>query len=114
MICPECKSEYRQGFLTCADCGVELVPKLPEVSVASKEHGEPPEYASFVTLLETFDPSYLAFLQSMLQGDGIDYYVLGEDAHWSYMPAPKIIRVREEQAARALELLEELENGSSE
>ncbi len=25
MICPKCKSEYREGFTFCADCNVELV-----------------------------------------------------------------------------------------
>src|ERR1700688_1634238 len=29
MICPDCKSEYRQGFTRCADCDVELVEVLP-------------------------------------------------------------------------------------
>ena len=25
MICPECSTEYRDGFYTCSDCGVALV-----------------------------------------------------------------------------------------
>jgi hypothetical protein len=25
MICPNCESEYREGFLRCADCNVDLV-----------------------------------------------------------------------------------------
>jgi hypothetical protein len=29
MFCPVCKAEYRQGFTTCADCEVALVPALP-------------------------------------------------------------------------------------
>ena len=28
MFCPECEAEYREGFTTCADCDVALVPKL--------------------------------------------------------------------------------------
>ena len=28
--CPKCKSEYREGFRACADCGCELVETLPE------------------------------------------------------------------------------------
>lgn len=28
MFCPECETEYREGFTTCADCGVALVAEL--------------------------------------------------------------------------------------
>ena len=28
MFCPECETEYREGFTTCADCGVVLVAEL--------------------------------------------------------------------------------------
>lgn len=30
MFCPQCKSEYRQGFTRCADCDVELAEKPAE------------------------------------------------------------------------------------
>ena len=29
MFCPQCKSEYREGFYTCVDCEVPLVHELP-------------------------------------------------------------------------------------
>lgn len=36
--CPKCKSEYREGFTVCADCGTELVAEEPvEESVLEKE-----------------------------------------------------------------------------
>ena len=32
MFCPVCKSEYREGFTKCSDCGAELVNRLPDAS----------------------------------------------------------------------------------
>lgn len=40
MFCPLCKSEYRQGFLTCANCSVPLVAELP---LEEPARGEAPE-----------------------------------------------------------------------
>jgi len=34
MICPECETEYRDGFIQCADCGVALVETLESPNVA--------------------------------------------------------------------------------
>lgn len=30
--CPKCKNEYKEGILTCADCGCELVPSLDDAN----------------------------------------------------------------------------------
>lgn len=35
MICPQCASEYREGFTVCADCQVALIPALPSAAEAS-------------------------------------------------------------------------------
>lgn len=40
--CPKCKTEYREGFRVCADCGSELVEKLAE-ETADEEFDEPAE-----------------------------------------------------------------------
>jgi len=50
MICPMCNTEYRHGFVTCADCHVPLVEK-PKAS-----HPEEPNKAEFYTgeLVEVF------------------------------------------------------------
>jgi hypothetical protein len=40
MFCPECKAEYRQGFIRCSDCDVDLVYEL-----AGEAPGAPPNIA---------------------------------------------------------------------
>ena len=43
MICPQCNAEYREGFLRCADCGLDLVRATPGALMASKKgHDEVP------------------------------------------------------------------------
>ena len=110
MICPECKSEYRQGFLTCADCGTELVLALPEDEPADDgEH----DYVEYEDLMRLLDPSYVAFIRSVLTAEGFDYYVLGE--HTSYLfslPVEQIIRVRADQIERAREILDDIESNT--
>lgn len=44
--CPVCKSEYREGFTTCGECKVDLVPEEP------KEKEETLDYSSVVDLGE--------------------------------------------------------------
>lgn len=51
MICPQCRSEYRTGFVRCASCDVDLV---SEVSLADLETESPlaPSRARIDTALE--------------------------------------------------------------
>ncbi len=37
MICPECRAEYRESFVRCADCGVALVHSTPGALVAPEQ-----------------------------------------------------------------------------
>jgi hypothetical protein len=37
MYCPKCRTEYRKGFYTCADCEIPLVTELPPELPASQE-----------------------------------------------------------------------------
>jgi hypothetical protein len=43
MICPQCNAEYREGFVRCTDCGVQLVHPLSGALVApSRAQDESP------------------------------------------------------------------------
>jgi hypothetical protein len=37
-FCPTCRSEYRPGIKTCADCGTQLVDELPEQATHRPDH----------------------------------------------------------------------------
>ncbi len=73
MICPECGSEYREGFFQCVDCEIPLVEGTAEDLVH-----EPPPELELVTVMETGDPALLAFAESLLVEAQIPYTKRGE------------------------------------
>ena len=118
MICPECKSEFVDGILTCSDCKVELVPRLaPEAphtehGHATQEVESPGGGSEFVEVMRTIDQGFASFVESVFGGEEIKYYVLGKHSNIPLMaPAPLIFRVREDQAHDALALLNAIEQG---
>lgn len=70
MFCPTCRSEFRPGIATCADCGVALVDRLPD----SGHEG----LGDLVPLRRVWQPDLLPVLMSVLEGEGIPYVVQGE------------------------------------
>ncbi|MBT0654096.1 hypothetical protein [Geomobilimonas luticola] len=56
MICPLCKTEYREGYYTCADCSVPLVEK-PEENQPKKNQKEEFYEGEFVEVFQTTDQS---------------------------------------------------------
>lgn len=105
MFCPECGTEYREGFTACADCKVDLVDEPPP----------PPSSGELVTVLETHDRGLILVAKSILEGADIpclagneqlqDWFGFGRiGAGYNIMMGPVRIRVpREyEETARAL------------
>jgi len=99
MFCPQCRTEYREGFDTCTDCGVSLVSELPpEVA---------PEYLEFEEILISLSGSDIAMIKSLLESEGITYYFRGESAY-SFAP-PTRLMVQKDRAVEAREILKGLE-----
>jgi len=71
MICPECRAEYREGFETCADCGVLLVDSLPEAE----------DLGDLVPLRQIWQPDLLPVIISLLESHGIPHRMQGEYIH---------------------------------
>jgi hypothetical protein len=100
MFCPECRAEYREGFTVCADCNVALVDDLaPE-----------PEFIDYKEVLGTYNPADVAFLKSLLESEGIQYFFKGENfMHLRPLADPVRLLVRTDQVDEAVELLKNVE-----
>ncbi len=108
MFCPQCRTEYREGFDTCTDCGVSLVSELPP---------EPtPECLEFEQILIALSASDRAMIKSILDGEGIAYYFQNES---QYSFDITRLMFRKDQAGEArgildgLKLSEPLTSGGS-
>jgi hypothetical protein len=126
MHCPDCLTEYRDGFVQCADCGTDLKPGPPPEPPKRKSQEHEVELA---TVFETFDQFALKLAKASLEDAGIPYIVNGGDrAFYPGMPLPSTgffgnasrltplathpftIQVERESQQEAEELLEPLRN----
>jgi hypothetical protein len=103
MFCPKCKTEYRDGFYKCADCGADLV---------AERSPEPIKKVSYVDLVEvysTYQQSDIAFIKSVLDGEEITYYFEGENSNLIVGGgAYARLLVKSDDVPRAREILQEL------
>lgn len=102
MYCPQCNAEYVEGVTQCADCEVELVaePSSAEDQLA---------YVDYKQVLATYNPGDVAFLKSVLDSRGIEYYFDGEDFLYSTpMVQPAQLLVRPDDFERTIELIKPL------
>lgn len=112
-------AEYRLGFSQCSDCGATLTETRPDW-----EEGDPAiVYEEFVPVLELRGPAMISFAKSLLQSEGIRYFVKGERvqdliAYGSFGPGfnpitgPPILFVEPSRADEAKELLAAIEHDS--
>jgi hypothetical protein len=116
MYCPQCLTEYRDGFYECADCRVPLTPGLPPQLVPDSPNDGDLE---LVTVLETDDRYGLSLATAALEDAGIEYLVVGGTARFSagiprvfgsgqsgFYNCPCRIQVAAEFEAKARDLLE--------
>ncbi len=102
MFCPECRTEYREGFTVCADCHVNLVDSIPPLP--------DPEFVDFKEVLGTYNPADVVFLKSLLESEGIQYFFKGEHfMHMRPLADPARLMVRADQVNDAIELLKDVE-----
>lgn len=116
MFCPVCGGEYIKGITVCSTCNVALVHEPPIE--------EPPEFLKLVTVYETGDPALIAFIKSILESEGIRYFMKGEGLQDlfalgrlgpGFNPAvgPVEIQVDEKDVEKANSILSDLEQAES-
>lgn len=102
MYCPKCKSEYRPELNTCSDCHIELVHELPDDPIL--------EFVNYEELIFTYNPGDSALLKSLLDAEGIQYFIQGETfAPYYYHALPICFYVRKDQASEAREIIKDLD-----
>ncbi len=71
MFCPQCKSEYKEGYTLCAECNVSLVSDLEErpEPASSLELGS----GDLVSVLTTLDTAFVSDVVILLEEQGIPY-----------------------------------------
>src|SRR5258708_37906656 len=110
MYCHTSQHEFSSDVIVCPACGVGTVYRLPGP--------EPTPDAELVSIMATGDAGLIAVAKSLLEGEEIDYFVRGEGLQdlfglgratgFSFAMGPAEFWVREDDAARARELLKGL------
>ena len=111
MLCPSCGASFSEPLTECPECGVEL---------SETRLGPPPDPTiQFASVFTTGDPGVIAVAKSLLDAEGIEYLVRAEGlqdlfgwgrlgAGYTILAGPAEFVVREDDAARARELLADL------
>ena len=100
MFCPKCRAEYREGFLECSDCDVDLVEKLERQ----------PKMPGFVRLATIFREGNIAVIKASFDKTEIEYYFEGEQSHrLAPVPLGARLMVREDCRKEAESILKDLE-----
>ena len=112
MFCPQCKAEYRPGFIRCSDCGTQLVDRLADEqtdSIDSRNLGPP----DFVVVTTVHDPMQEGQICSFLQANGIPAQPKGEALRKVYGTGIGFVQilVPRELADAARDLLDKADRG---
>jgi hypothetical protein len=101
MFCPNCHAEYRQGFIRCADCEVELVAELPNAAMVPRGRSEPDEAGGvnenpedpFCEFWKGEDPRIHAEICELLDQEGVPHKTVRREDHLFHLSAKSAFRI---------------------
>lgn len=100
MYCPQCRTEYREGFDVCADCKIKLVEELPP---------EPdPEFIEYEQVMQTYNPADIAIIKSILDAEEVTYYFKGDYLALRPIGDAARLMVDRQQVEKVKELIKDL------
>ncbi len=107
MFCPNCKAEYMEGILRCAECDVDLVFELPA------EPDQIPEYVDWVNIISFADKYEADLAQGLLEANDIEAVTLSDDCGSVYPSMTYVhgirLMVKNEDVELAKEVLTDAE-----
>ncbi len=118
MFCPQCGTEYGEGFIECPDCHVPLADYLSDPETApdtAEDPGEPAGEADLDVLIRTGyrDPVAIGLVKSLFQEAGIPYFSMDQSTAARQESGNVIgwwsVRVPREREAEAREILQSVE-----
>ncbi len=110
MFCPNCKAEYIEGIVECADCHVSLVYELPDEKEEARLREADDANANYVRVMTLMNLSDILLIQSIFDSENIHYRLSGWNFFLNRLAAEEVVLlVREDQVEDALNLVQGLE-----
>ncbi len=101
MYCPQCKSEYREGFKKCSECQIDLVKELPGTLTGDDE--------VLVEIAVALQQSDIGFVKSILEAENITYKIFDESSGNLYpVPGANRLMVLKKDQQATMDLLKDL------
>ena len=104
-FCARCRSEYRSGFTTCADCGAPLVVELPP---------EPPHPDDWMRIFTTSSELQATLVQGLIESADVECHSENLKFHANPVDLSRLseirLFVREKDVEQARRILSETED----
>jgi hypothetical protein len=86
MFCPNCKTEYREGFSRCSDCGADLVQETPK--------RDDPAFGDFAALVWMgSNGQALEAIKKLLTDAKIRYSQIDPKSHMLFPSASRVVQI---------------------